>query len=199
MKVFGYQAFCSLLAAFLVASVTEPAKAQRAGQSVSVQYGVVTGTREVDLSSNAAPTGAVVGGTIGLVTASGKSGSKKARNTLIGTATGAAIGGASRGPRRGILYSVQMGTSGMIQVVSDQREIRLGDCVAVEQARETANIRRVAAAYCDAANKSAVQSVAESSKREAEECQQAKQQLVEADTAEAIELAARKIELLCAD
>jgi len=44
--------------ACLAAFATAPVNVQRAGQSVSVQYGVATGARDVDLGSNAAPAGA---------------------------------------------------------------------------------------------------------------------------------------------
>ncbi|MDT8439337.1 MAG: hypothetical protein RQ729_10050 [Wenzhouxiangellaceae bacterium] len=189
----------SLVLILLTVMAADSAVAQRAGQSISVQYGVVSGVRQVNLDSNAVPAGAIVGGTVGLVTASGKSSGKKARNAIIGTAAGATIGSAARGPKHGMLYSVQTGSTGMIQVVSDQREIRIGDCVAVEQARDTANVRRVSAAYCESANQKAVEAVRESAHAEAAECLKAKQQLVEAGTPEAVELATIKLKLLCAD
>ena len=84
-------------------------------------------------------------------------------------------------------------------MVSDQREIRSGDCVAVEQAGDTANVRRVSAGYCDKASASAVQSVAGEARKDADECAAAKQQLVDATTTQAAELAGRKVGLLCND
>src|SRR5688572_31221476 len=107
------------------------AQAQKAGQSVTIQYGKVTGIREVDLKSGAVPKGAVVGGALGLASAGGKSSSKKARNAILGAGAGGAIAGASQGSQKGMLYDIDTGT-GRIQVVSDQREIRNGDCVSVE-------------------------------------------------------------------
>jgi hypothetical protein len=83
--------------------------------------------------------------------------------------------------------------------VSDQREIRIGDCVAVEKAGDTANIRRMSASFCDPANAQAVGAVAPQVRQEAEECLAAKQQLVDATTTSTAELAAKKIELLCND
>jgi hypothetical protein len=166
--------------------------AQRAGQSVTVQYGVVQGGKPVDLRSGAVPAGALVGGTLGLMSASGKSSGKKARNSIIGVAAGAAIAGASKGSTSGMLYEIDLGSGTRMQVVTDQREIRTGDCVAIEKAGETANVRRVSAAYCDQANAAAVQAVAD-------ECLAAKQQLVDAATPEAADLAERKIALLCDD
>ena len=183
----------------IACALTVPAVAQRAGQSISVQYGVVTGARQVDLQSGAVPGGALVGGALGLASASGKSSGKKARNTIVGMVAGSAIAGASQGSTKGMLYDVNTGGQGMIQIVSDQREVRIGDCVAIEKAGDTANIRRMSASFCDPANAQAVDSVAGQSQREAEECLAAKQQLVEAGSVSAAELAAKKIELLCND
>ena len=141
----------------------------------------------------------MVGGALGLASASGKSSGKKARNAIVGAAAGGAIAGAAQGNQRGMLYEVSLGGSGTIQVVSDQREIRTGDCVAVERAGDTANVRRVSAAYCEKANEAAVKTVADSARKEAEECAAAKQQLVDATTTQEADLAGRKLALLCDD
>jgi hypothetical protein len=191
---------CSIAATLvLIGATTSPAWPQRAGQNIAIQYGTVTAARDVDLTSGAVPAGAVIGGGLGLASASGKSSGKKARNAIIGSVAGGAIAGASQGSQKGMLYEVDMGAGGRVQVISDQREIRNGDCVAVERAGDTANIRRVSSAYCDKANAAAVQSVAGEARKDAEECAAAKQQLVDASTIEAAELASRKIALLCND
>ena len=182
-----------------ILALSNPLMAQRAGQSMSIQYGKVTGAKEVDLKSGAVPAGALVGGALGLASGGGKSSGRKARNTLIGAVAGGVIAGAAQGSQKGVLYQVDAGPGGVIQVVTDQREIRTGDCVAVEKAGDTANIRRVSSAYCDKANQAAVKSVAPEAKKDAEECKSAKQQLVDAATPEQADLAARKIKLLCDD
>ena len=182
----------------LIGVASVPVWAQKAGQSVTIQYGTVAAMREVDLKSGAVPKGAVVGGALGLASAGGKSSSTKARNAIVGAAAGGAVAGSSQGHQKGMLYDVDIGT-GKIQVVSDQREIRSGDCVAVEKAGDTANVRRVSTDYCNAASASAVQSVAGEARKDAEECATAKQQLVDATTTQAADLAGRKISLLCND
>lgn len=94
--------------------------AQRAGQSISVQYGVVTGGKQLDLNSGAVPRGAVVGGALGLASARGKKSSKKTRNALIGAAAGSALSGAAQGDTRGMVYNVALtGSAGEMQVVTD--------------------------------------------------------------------------------
>ena len=189
----------TLVPALFVGSALVPASAQRAGQSVTIQYGIVTGARQVDLKSGAVPGGALVGGALGIASAGGKSSGKKARNAIIGSVAGAAIAGAAQGSQQGMLYEVSVGPGGVVQVVTDQREIRPGDCVAVEKAGDTANLRRMSMSYCDQANQAAVKAVAPEARKDAEECVAAKQQLVDATTVEEADLAGRKIALLCND
>jgi hypothetical protein len=193
------QLVASLGIAAAVLVCQSPAWAQKKGQSVSVQYGEVKSGQEVDLQSNAVPGGAVVGGALGIASASGKSSKKKARNALIGGMAGGAIAKGAQGSTMGMLYDVDLGSAGTMQIVTDQTEIRVGDCVAVERAGDTANLRRVTAAYCEQANQKAVASVAVEAQEEAVECAAAKQQLVDATSAADAELAAMKIQLLCND
>ena len=175
------------------------AEAQRKGQSVTVQYGTVTQKEQVDLNSGAVPKGAVVGGALGLASASGKSKKKKARNALVGAAAVGAIAASSQGSTRGMLYTIDLGSNGMAQVVTDQTEIVRGDCVALEKAGDTANVRRISSAYCEPSNAAAVAAVAEDDAEDADECYQAKQMVVNAATAEEFEFARSKMTLLCDD
>jgi hypothetical protein len=183
----------------LLVSNANSAWSQRAGQSVTVQYGKVSGVRDVDLNSGAVPKGVLIGGGLGLASASGKSSSKKARNAIVGAAATGAVAGAAQGNQKGAMYEVDIGAGGRIQLVSDQREIRAGDCVAVEKAGDTANIRRVSESYCEKGNESAVKAVAGEASKDAEECANVKQQLVDAATPQDADMATRKMALLCND
>jgi hypothetical protein len=185
--------------AVLLSSSADSAWSQRAGQNVTIQYGKITGAREVDLNSGAVPAGVLVGGALGLASASGKSSGKKARNAIVGAAATGAVAAGAQGSQKGMLYEVNVGAGGVVQVVSDQREIRSGDCVAVEKSGDTANLRRVSASYCEKANEAAVKSVAGESRKDAEECAAAKQQLVDSATPQDADLAGRKMALLCND
>lgn len=181
---------------------TSVALGQKVGQVMTIQYGTVSSARQVDLQNTSAiPAGALVGGGLGLVSASGKSSGKKARNSIIGAVAGGAIAGVAQGkqPTHGMAYAVNTGSGGSVQIVTDQREIRVGDCVAVEQVGETANIRRVSSEYCDPKSAPAVKAVATESRKDADECAQAKQQLVNATTTDAANLAGTKVKLLCND
>lgn len=166
----------------------------RVGQSVSVQFGTVRHAEQVQLQSDAAA-GAIVGGTIGLM---GSAGSRHApRNAIMGAALGAATTAAAEGDRTGMAYTVEMLDGSKVRIISDQREIHVGDCVAIERVGQTNNIRREASAYCAGGNEQALQSVRKEAEAAAAHCAAAKEELVKASTPEAVETAGRKIELLC--
>lgn len=174
------------------------ALAQKAGQSAKVTTGIVEQRQQVQLQSEAGK-GAVVGGTLGLLSAGGKSSSKKARNTIIGAAAGGALSGAAQGDRSGMAYTVRTGTGTTIRVITDQTEVQVGDCVVVEEVNNTANIRRMTATLCEDESARAVAELQPSLDAEANECAQAKQQLVEVTNADDFDLARRKVEILCSD
>lgn len=175
-----------------------PAMAQKAGQSAKITTGIVAQRERVELQSEAGK-GAVVGGTLGLLSAGGKSSGKKARNTIIGAAAGGALSGAAQGDRSGMAYTVRTGTGSTIRVITNQTEVQVGDCVLVEEVNNTANIRRVTATMCEAESARAVTELQPSLNAEANECAQAKQQLVEVTNADDFDLARRKVEILCSD
>lgn len=175
-----------------------PASAQKAGQSARISTGVVERIERVDLQSEAGK-GALIGGSLGLLSAKGKSTGKQVRNTLIGAAGGAAIANSAQGSRYGMSYTVRTGEGSAIRVITDQTEIRVGDCVTVEEAGGTANVRRVTQTLCDSGSARAREQVSDSLQREAAECLGAKQQLYDATTVEAVDLARRKMEILCSD
>ncbi|CAA0078827.1 Uncharacterised protein [Halioglobus japonicus] len=177
---------------------TVPAFAQKAGQSVRISTGIVDNVQRVKLDSEAG-TGAMIGGALGLLTSGGKSTSKKARNTILGAGAGGALASATQGSRNGVAYTILTTDGNSIRVVTDQTEIIKGDCVVVEENGSTTNVRRVTPTACDAASARAREELKGSFQLEAQECHNAKQQLVEATTAEQVDLARRKMEILCSD
>jgi hypothetical protein len=166
----------------------------RVGQRTHVQFGSVTNVEQVNLQSDV-PAGALIGGTIGLISSGG--GRNAPRNAILGAAVGAGATAAVQGNRTGIAYTVAMLDGSTIRIISDQSEIRVGDCVAIERAGETNNIRREHPAYCARQNQPAVQAIQEQSEAAAARCEAAKQELVNATTPEAVNLATTKINLLC--
>ena len=188
----------ALTAAVFSIGIAVPASAQKAGQSARISTGLVERAERVDLDSEAGK-GALVGGSLGLLSASGKSSSKKVRNSIIGAAGGAMIAGSAQGSRYGMAYTVRTGEGSAIRVITDQTEIRIGDCVTVEEVSGTANVRRVTNTMCDSASANARSQVQDTLQREATECLNAKQQLANAGTVDEVDLARRKMEILCSD
>jgi outer membrane lipoprotein SlyB len=170
------------------------AQSFRVGQRTRVQYGTVRNVEEVPLQSDAGA-GALIGGTIGLAASGGSS--SPVRNAIAGAALGGVATAAAQGGRVGMSYTVETTDGSTVRVVSDQREIHPGDCVAIEQVRETTNIRREPPAYCRKDYAPAVESVHQAAAAAASRCEAAKEELVRAATSEAPDTAKQKIDLLC--
>lgn len=190
----------ALLTIALTATLLNTAFAQRAGQSSSVLTGTVTGMSSVDLNDGNAVQGALVGGAFGAaLTSTNKGNSRKKRNAAIG----AVIGGARQGSRTapGRLYTVTVGDGSTVKIATEQTEIRVDDCVYVEQSGNSANIRRAPASACAPAAQEVLQdpAIQAEMQEEAAECVAAKQELIDAETDAATDRAVMKVQLLCFD
>ena len=186
---------------FLAVTVTaSTADAQRAGQSVTVRTGTVTAMKSVDLNDGNALGGALVGGAVGAaLTRSSKGSGRRDRNAALGAVLGSAKA-ASR-TRPGSLYTVTTNEGTRIQIATEQTEIRVDDCVFVEETPRGANIRRAAPTACAADARDVLQDpdVAGELREEAEECAAAKQQLIDADSDAAVERSLKKVQIFCYD
>jgi outer membrane lipoprotein SlyB len=170
--------------------------AQKSGQSIQIQYGVVVASKYVEEKSNASK-GALVGGAIGLYAGKGKSSGTKFRRTTAGAVVGGATASAAQGSREAREYQVRTAT-GITVIISDQTQIAVDDCVIIETPNKgNANIRRVASTYCDPASAEVVAELQDEMLEEAEECVAAKSELAAADSDEAVDRALRKISILC--
>ena len=94
-------------------------------------------------------------------------------------------------------YAVRTGDGSIITVVTDQLEIRVGDCVTVEETSKGANVRRSDPALCEPESKEIIAELEEEFQEEAAECDMAKQELLNATTAEQVDVAQRKMAILC--
>jgi hypothetical protein len=105
----------------------------------------------------------------------------------------AAITAALEGDRLGYSYALRFQDGGTSNFVTEKGYLQRGDCFVVERG-QYANIRRVANALCDGDSKA----VAEQSRiRDAEQCHAAKEQLLAATSDEEIEIASRKVSIIC--
>jgi hypothetical protein len=191
-----YKTASSLIVSLALAAASCSVNAAKPGATAKTTVGVVERAEPVTLDSNAGK-GAVVGGTLGLLGSKGESSTRQARNAIIGAGAGAAIANASQGSRSGWRYTVRTNAGSTIAIVSDQSEIRTGDCVVVEESGSTANIRRASSTMCQRESAQAVAQVSPQLQTHAAECVTAKQQVVDAQTADQVDLAMRKVKILC--
>ena len=195
------------LAGVLLALTLLPLQAEAQSR---VQYGRITNAVVVtDTSNSARNVGTVVGGTVGLASGSGQSGSNRALRTVGGAAAGRGVGNLA-GRSQAFEYTVLIDGRTTIRVVSDQAGKRVGDCVAVEQGNFD-NIRLVADSRCAPPPAARPAAPAPSPApapaapppaadvEAATACDQAKQQVLAADTDEAFSLAERRMRLLCGE
>jgi outer membrane lipoprotein SlyB len=176
--------------------VTTPADAQS-----RVQYGRITSVVPTTVTNGSAQTvGTLVGGGIGLASGGGQSGSNRALRTIGGAAAGRGVTNlATRS--QAFEYTVLLDGTTTTRIVSDQAGKRIGDCVAVEQGQFT-NIRLVPDARCNPPPRPAAPAPAPIPAAEVEAanaCDQAKLQVLSAETDEAFALAERRMRLLCSE
>jgi outer membrane lipoprotein SlyB len=189
----------AVVVAFIVAELLltpAPAEAQKKGQSAKIQHGVVVKAERVDLNDSKTTQGALVGGTIGLIASSGKSGKTKRRNTALGAVGGGLIGSARSTSQMGMMYTVEI-AGGAVKVVTDQTEIHMGDCVVVEETSQGTNLRRVNPEVCDPAAAEVVAELQDEFVEEAEECAMARKELAAAKTDAEFDRALMKLDILC--
>ena len=164
--------------------------AQTATMAVTINYGTVASVRTVEQQGSHAG-GVLAGGLLGAALAG-----PRHRILKIGAsaAAGAAIQGAvTSGTAQ--LYTVRLVGGGEASVTTEQLDIREGDCVSVEQG-DHANIRRASSYHCERSTQS-VPPVHHVSA--ANDCQAAKDELTKAQTDDAVELAVKKVRVLCED
>jgi len=185
----------SLSSMLLVASMTT--LAQRAGDSASITIGIVERAQQVQMDAQTGR-GALLGGAAGWALARNQSSAGQA----LGAAAGAGLGAASRNRRHGgtgMEYTVRTSQGSAITIVTDQTQVRVGDCVSVEQTGNAANIRRVDSALCQPVSPQVVEQATPSLQAEADRCEQAKERLFAATTTEEVEVAQQVMEIMCND
>lgn len=176
-----------------------------ADAQVRVQYGRITNVQATTVTDQSARTvGTLVGGGIGLATGSGQSGSNRALRTLGGAAAGRGVGSVA-GRSQAFEYTVLVDGTTTVRIVSDQAGKRIGDCVAVEQG-QFSNIRLVPDSRCapragaaPAAKAAPPPAPAPADTQQASACEQAKEQVLAANTDEEFNVAERRMRLLCGE
>ena len=183
-----------------VASILLAAWGPAAAQA-TVNYGRITAVNRVYVVNTTAQNrGALVGGTIGLVSGRNQSGSNQALRTGAGAFAGNRIAAANTGTQAFEYTILQGGRT--VTVVTNEPGLRVGDCVAVERGNFT-NLRLVDDARCNARPAATPTGNAppptSNAVREATACETAKTALLKAEDDETFDRAERRVRLLCAD
>lgn len=169
--------------------------AAEAVAQTTVNYGRITAVRQTNIQNQGAQTaGTLVGGALGVASGSGQSRSNRALRGVGGAAVGSRVAGAA-GSSTGFEYTVLIGGTNTIRIVTEQAGLRVGDCVSVERGSFN-NIRLADDARCDAAVNTPVPANA---RAEADACVAAKEQLLNASTDAEFDRAERRMRLLCGD
>lgn len=181
-----------------LAAVLLAACGSAAAQS-SVSYGRITAVRPTTISNPSAQTGgAVLGGTIGMVSGRNQSNSNQALRAGAGAFAGQRIARAASGTQAFEYTILQGGRT--ITMVTDQSGLRVGDCVSVERGAFN-NLRLADDARCAAPARAAAPPPPPPAAaiREANACVAAKDTLLQAQTDEDFDRAERRVRLLCGD
>ena len=174
------------------------ALAQRTGDSARVTVGIVEGKQRVELKSNTGRN-ALIGGAVGWALARNKSSGTQAAAALGGAALGGGGTSVAQGENTAIQYTIRTSGGSAIQVITDQTEIVVGDCVLVEETSKSANVRRKDPSMCKPASKEVMAQVEEELEEDASQCDAAKQRLFDAKTQEEVDVARQVMEILCND
>jgi len=192
-----FSGFASVIV--LMAAWSLPAEV--VAQHSRVSYGRITAVQQVDARSQSSRnTGRLVGGALGVASGSGQSGSNRALRGVAGASVGGRVGSAA-GSSTAFEYTVLIGGSNTVRIVTEKAGLRVGDCVSVEQGQFN-NIRLAADERCRTTTPagSAPRAAApppRSAVKEADACATATQQLVDAQTDEDFDRAERRMRLLC--
>ena len=183
--------FVLMLTTLILGCANQSGSAAR-GQEIRIRYAEVTDIERIKMPS-AAPAGAVVGGFTGLVLSRNQSTGRRLASGIGGAALGGLAIAALEGDRLGYSYRLRFQDGGVSDFITEKGYLQRGDCVSVERG-QYANIRRVAKVLCDAGPSVAVD---QTHIRDAQQCHAAKEQLLAASTNEEIEVASRKVSIIC--
>jgi hypothetical protein len=185
-------AFFTVAISLLMAGCASSGAPSSRGYEIRIRYAEVDDIERVKLPTNA-PAGAVVGGFTGLVLSRNSSGSKQVASGIGGAVLGGLATAALEGDRLGYSYRLHFMNGETSNFITEKGYLQKGDCVAVERGNY-ANIRRVAPVLCTSNPATAAD---QKYLREAEQCHEAKDQLLAATTEDEINVASRKVSIIC--
>jgi hypothetical protein len=143
---------------------------------------------------SAAPAGAIVGGFTGLALSQRNSPGRQVAGGVGGALLGGLAVRALEGDNLGYAYRLRYLNGNESKFITEKGYFQSGDCVVVETGASQ-NMRRVASSVCEAAP--GVRGPVALHEYGAQECQEAKRELLLAQGQDATNNAATKVEILC--
>ena len=173
---------------------TDPMTGSTRNQIISVQYGRIENIQQVAMAPDYGA-GALIGGALGLLATATRSGASQVAGAAAGAGLGALIAKETAGSAE--KFTVRLVNNSTIDIVTENQDIQLGDCVAVEQGQQ-ANLRRVSSVMCSTpASDPAYPSINAAAVKESQECQEVKRELLNATTEQATNIAYKKMHAFC--
>ena len=173
---------------------TDPMTGSSSNEIISVQYGRVENIEQVEMKPDYGA-GALIGGALGLLATATHSGASQIAGAAAGAGLGALISKDTAGS--GEKFTVRLVNNSTIDIVTENQDIELGDCVSVEQGQH-ANIRRVAPVMCSTPpSDPAYPAMHASNVQESQQCQDVKRELLNATTEQATNIAYKKMQAFC--
>ena len=173
---------------------TDPVTHTPRNEIVSVQYGRIENIQQVAMAPDYGA-GAVIGGALGLLATSTRSGASQVAGAAAGAGLGALVARETAGSAE--KFMVRLVNNSTIDIVTENQDLALGDCVSIEQGQH-ANIRRVSTVMCSTpASDPAYQPMNNSAVQESAQCLQAKQELMQATTMEQTDIGYKKMRAFC--
>jgi outer membrane lipoprotein SlyB len=191
----------SLLLLMLLVSIpfSVPAKVDSAdrNQRITIEHGKVVDIERVEIKSKAGK-GAMYGGLLGVASQHGGSGRDIATGAAVGAIVGALIGKATSGHKYAHAIYIRTLDGQNIKIVSEQENLRVGDCVTVESGKHT-NVRVESQYVCSPATDDyrSMDDMETYHASEASTCSRAKENLLNAEGSEDLQGLAYKVQVVC--
>jgi outer membrane lipoprotein SlyB len=166
-------------------------------EGIAISYGTVENVTPVQVSPTGEVAGSVMGGLLGLALTAGHSGGSMLLGTAGGALAGGLLGHTLQGSDRADQFMIRRTDGSTLEVTTEQRDLEVGDCVAIEQGRHT-SLRRMPSQHCEPGpGVTADRRVALEAQHDAQVCHEAKEELLQAQGDAAIKAGAARVQALC--
>ncbi len=187
---------CLWVAVMMMVGCASAPPARSTPQHSTITYGRITAVDRVTLgNADAQRAGALLGGSLGMLSGSGESQSNRALRGMGGAFAGQQLARAMSN-EQGFRYTILQANGRTITFVTDGAGMRVGDCVSLERGQFN-NVRLAPDSSCAASGSPVTPSREDVS--EADACDAAKQLLLQANDEAAFGVAERRVRLLCND